>query len=372
MHFECLAQDGAARLGRLRLRSGEVATPAFMPVGTLGAVKGLSARQLHELGVQMLCANSFHLALRPGLDVIRSHGGLHGFCGYKGCILTDSGGFQAMSLGGRLTNDGTALRLRSPHDGAQVLLDPATVMACQQVLRPDIAMVFDECTAYPADHHTAQASMERSMGWAEHCRAVMQDDDIALFGIVQGGIYPDLRAHSLERLMSMGFEGLAIGGLAVGETAAERLQVLDALCPLMPPHKPRYLMGVGRPLDILEAVRRGVDLFDCVIPSRHARNGQLFTMQGIVRIRNAAHGAARAPVETGCPCPACHDGLSLAFLHHLERNGDPLWVQLATAHNVSFYMRLLLMIRQAIGQGTLEALHRHAREQLETSAPVAY
>ena len=371
MHFECLAQDGAARLGRLGLRSGAVATPAFMPVGTLGAVKGLSARQLHELGVEMLCANSFHLALRPGLEVIRSHGGLHGFCGYQGCMLTDSGGFQVMSLGGRLSPDGSCIRLRSPYDGAHVLLDPATVMTWQKVLRPDIAMVFDECTAYPADHHTALASMVRSMEWAQRCRLLMQEDDIALFGIIQGGIYPDLRAQSLERLLSMGFDGLAIGGLAVGETAAERLEVLDALCPLMPSCTPRYLMGVGRPLDILEAVRRGVDLFDCVIPSRHARNGQLFTMQGIKRIRNAAHGTARAPVETGCPCPACRDGLSLAFLHHLERIRDPLWVQLATAHNISFYMRLMLMIRQAIAKGTLAALHR-SMEQLEDSAPVAY
>lgn len=372
MLFERLAQDGAARLGRLQLRSGTVETPAFMPVGTLGAVKGLGARQLRELGVQLLCANSFHLMLRPGLDVIAAHGGLHDFCGFPGCILTDSGGFQAMSLGAKLTSNGTALRLRSPHDGAMVILDPDTVMATQQVLRPDIAMVFDECTAYPADHSTAAASMKRSMGWAQRCREVMRDDVIALFGIIQGGIHPDVRIDSLRQLEPMGFEGLAIGGLAVGETAAERLQTLDVLCPLMPTCKPRYLMGVGRPLDILEAVLRGVDMFDCVIPSRHARNGQLFTMQGIVRIRNAIHRATLTPIETDCPCPACHAGSSLAFLHHLERNGDPLWVQLATAHNVSFYMRLLAMIREAIGSGTLDTLYHQCLGRLDAPAPVAY
>jgi queuine tRNA-ribosyltransferase len=372
MHFECLARDGSARRGRLQLRSGTVETPAFMPVGTLGTVKGLGARQLRELGTQMLCANSFHLMLRPGLDVITAHGGLHGFCGFRGCILTDSGGFQAMSLGATLTSDGTALRLRAPHDGTMVTLDPDTVMATQQVLRPDIAMVFDECTAYPADHATAAASMARSMQWAKRCREVMQDDGIALFGIIQGGIHADLRADSLHQLEPMGFEGLAIGGLAVGETATERLYVLDALSPQMPTHLPRYLMGVGRPMDILEAVLRGVDLFDCVIPSRHARNGQLFTMQGIVRIRNAINRTSLSPIEADCPCPACRDGLSLAFLHHLERTGDPLWVQLGTAHNVSFYMRLLGMIREAIVAGTLDKLHGHCLASLDQAVPVAY
>jgi queuine tRNA-ribosyltransferase len=300
-------------------------------------------------------------------------GGLHRFMNWDKPILTDSGGFQVMSLGSlvKITEEGVSFQ--SHIDGSKHFVSPERSIEIQRLLGSDIVMAFDECTRHPATHEEAARSMRLSMRWAKRSReAFEQNPAPALFGIQQGSLYPDLRRESAGRLIEIGFEGYAIGGLAVGEGQQAMFEALDYAPELLPDEKPRYLMGVGKPSDIIGAVLRGVDMFDCVLPRRHARNGQLFTMQGIVRIRNSVNRANLAPNETDCPCHACHDGSSLAFLHHLERNGDPLWVQLATAHNVSFYMRLLAMIREAIGAGTLDRLYHQCLGRLDAPAPVAY
>lgn len=367
--FELLATDGAARRGRLVLTRGSIDTPAFMPVGTYGTVKAMTPEDLSGLGAQIILGNTFHLFLRPGLEVIEAHGGLHGFMQWHGPILTDSGGFQVFSLAKmrRLSEQG--VRFRSPVDGSEVFLSPEESMRIQRVLRSDIAMSFDECTPYPASESQARESMELSMRWAQrgHRSYCSQDPPGLLYGIVQGGMHASLRLASLEALERIDFPGLAIGGLAVGEPESQRLAVLEGLVPHMPAHKPRYLMGVGRPQDVLAAVLRGVDLFDCVMPTRHARNAHLFTRSGVINIRNAAHRLDTRPIEEGCTCHTCTH-FSRAYLRHLDRCNEILGARLNTLHNLHFYQRLMGEIRAAIAAGELAGYARDFHQRLSAGA----
>ncbi|HET7611023.1 MAG TPA: tRNA guanosine(34) transglycosylase Tgt [Rhodanobacteraceae bacterium] len=355
MHFELLANDGNARRGRITLPRGNLETPAFMPVGTYGSVKAMTPRDLRGVGVQIILGNTFHLWLRPGLEVIGEFGGLHRFIGWDGPILTDSGGFQVFSLAGRrkLTEEGVAFA--SPVDGSRVFLSPEESMRIQAVLDSDIVMAFDECTPYtvdgqPVDAGAVRDSMELSLRWAARSRRAFDElgNGNALFGIVQGGVHGGLRARSAEGLLEIGFDGYALGGLAVGEPEAERNATLEAAVPRLPDDKPRYLMGVGRPEDIVEAVRRGIDMFDCVMPTRHARNGFLFTRAGTLRIRNAQFAKDPRPIEEGCACYACANGFSRAYLRHLDRCGEMLGPQLATIHNLHHYLDLMRELRASI------------------------
>ncbi len=356
MQFELLASEGAARRGRLQFARGCVETPAFMPVGTYGTVKAMTPEELTVSGAEIILGNTFHLFLRPGLEVIAAHGGLHGFMHWDRPILTDSGGFQVFSLAEmrKLTEEGA--RFRSPIDGSTVFLSPEESMRIQRVLRSDIAMSFDECTRYPATAAEARTSMELSMRWARRGFEAYHREEPpgTLFGIVQGGVHGELRAASLAALEEIGFAGLAVGGLAVGESAGERDEVLAGLMPLMPRHKPRYLMGVGRPEDIVAAVSHGIDMFDCVMPTRHARNGHLFVRGGVVNIRNAAHTADTGPVESDCACYTCRN-YSRSYLRHLDKCGEILGSRLNTIHNLFFYQRLMSEIRAAIAAGTFAA-----------------
>ena len=356
MSFLLEAQDGAARRGRMDFPRGSVETPAFMPVGTYGTVKAMTPEDLEAIGAQIILGNTFHLFLRPGLDVIEAHHGLHGFIHWRRPILSDSGGFQVFSLAARAKLSEAGVRFRSPVDGAEVFLSPEESMRIQRVLRSDIAMSFDECTPYPATEADARASMELSMRWAsrgfqEYYRSEAPG---TLFGIIQGGVYRDLRRASLAALEGVGFAGLAVGGLAVGESQAERETVLEELLPHMPAHKPRYLMGVGRPEDILEAVRRGIDMFDCVMPTRHARNAHLFTRSGVINIRNAVHQRDTGPIEAGCDCYTCRH-YSRSYLRHLDKCNEILGAHLNTVHNLFFYQRLMREIRAAIEAQRLDA-----------------
>jgi queuine tRNA-ribosyltransferase len=354
--FELLATDGAARRGELTLAHGTVQTPAFMPVGTYGTVKAMTPEELEGLGAEIVLGNTFHLMLRPGVELIAAHGGLHGFMHWQRPVLTDSGGFQVFSLKSlrKITEDG--VRFRSPIDGGEVHLTPEDAMVVQIGLRSDIAMAFDECTPYPASEAEARQSMERSMRWAErgHRRYHRDEPPGGLFGIVQGGMYPQLRLASLEALLRADWPGLAIGGLAVGEPQDERLRILETLLPHMPAGRPRYLMGVGRPEDIVAAVRCGVDMFDCVMPTRHARNGHLFTAEGVINIRNAAHQHDLGPVDPACGCYTCRN-YSRAYLRHLDRCNEILGSRLNTIHNLAFYLGLMRRLRQAIEAGRLAA-----------------
>ena len=363
MKFELLGQNGAARRGRMTLAHGQVETPAFMPVGTYGTVKALTPEEVADCGAKIVLGNTFHLWLRPGLDVIAAHGGLHDFMNWSGPILTDSGGFQVFSLAElrRLTEEG--VHFRSPIDGDDVFLSPERSMEIQRVLNSDIVMVFDECTPYPADPDQARRSMELSLRWAARSRAAHEGNPNALFGIVQGGMYPDLRYRSLRGLQAIGFDGYAIGGLSVGEPLAERLAVLEALLPEMPTDRPRYLMGVGTPSDLVDAVAHGVDLFDCVMPTRNARNGHLFTHAGVVRIRNQIHRLDTGPLDPLCDCMTCRN-YSRAYLRHLERSQEILFARLASYHNTYYYQNLMARMRTAIVEQRFDAFRREfaARE----------
>ncbi|WP_241521268.1 tRNA guanosine(34) transglycosylase Tgt [Kineobactrum sediminis] len=354
MTFERTASDGAARRGRLQFPRGSVETPAFMPVGTYGTVKGMLPRDIRAIGAEIILGNTFHLWLRPGTDIIERHGDLHDFMGWDGPILTDSGGFQVFSLGAmrKITEQG--VKFRSPVDGAPVFLDPETSMAIQRSLGSDIVMIFDECTPYPATEPEARASMELSLRWAARSKAAHGNSPSALFGIVQGGMYQGLREQSLAGLEAIGFDGYAIGGLSVGEPKDEMVAVLDGLQPLLPEHKPRYLMGVGTPADLLEGVRRGIDMFDCVMPTRNARNGFIFTSRGILKLRNARHKTSTLPLDERCDCYTC-ENFSRAYLHHLDKCNEILGSQLNTIHNLRFYQNHMAGIRMAIEQGRLEA-----------------
>jgi queuine tRNA-ribosyltransferase len=365
MRFELLATDGAARRGRIAFARDTVETPAFMPVGTYGAVKSVTAEELRSIGAQIVLGNTFHLMLRPGMEVIRLHGGLHRFMHWDGPILTDSGGFQVFSLEGlrKITEQGA--EFRSPVDGAAVMLTPERSIEVQHELDADIVMVFDECTPYPAERSAARQSMQLSLRWAKRSRGRFDElkqrhgGDAALFGIVQGGIYPELRAESLAGIAAIGFEGYAIGGLAVGEPEPERLEVLDALAPQLPADRPRYLMGVGTPADLIRSVARGVDLFDCVIPTRHARNGQLFTSEGRINIRNSRFRTDTAPPDPACACYTCRH-YTRAYLRHLQQCNEMLGSRLATLHNLHFYQRLMADSRIAIEQGRFAEFARAA------------
>lgn len=354
MRFECSARDGAARRGRLVFERGVVETPAFMPVGTCGAVKGMLPRDLEASGAQIVLGNTFHLWLRPGTEVIAAHGDLHDFMHWSAPILTDSGGFQVFSLGAMREISEAGVSFRSPVDGAGVFLDAETSLAVQHALGSDIVMIFDECTPYPASPEQARQSMERSLRWARRSRAAHGERPAALFGIVQGGLYEDLRRRSLDGLQNIGFDGYAVGGLSVGEPKDLMLAVLDGLAPHMPDDAPRYLMGVGTPADLLEGVRRGMDMFDCVMPTRNARNGHLFTAGGIVRIRNAVHRHSAAPLDDSCDCYTCQH-FSRAYLHHLDKCNEMLGAQLNTIHNLRYYQNHMRGIRAAIAQGRLDA-----------------
>jgi len=355
IHDEC----GAARRGTLTFRRGEIRTPVFMPVGTYGTVKSVTPEEVAADGAEIILGNTFHLMLRPGTEVIRAHGGLHEFMNWHRPILTDSGGFQVFSLAAmrKLTEEG--VRFQSPVNGDEVMLTPERSMEVQHELNADITMIFDECTPYPATHEEAQASMALSLRWAARSRtrfdelkSAEPERGEALFGIVQGGVHDDLRAASRAGLVEIGFDGYAVGGLAVGEPEHERNAVLDALMPGMPRNAPRYLMGVGTPVDIVEAVLRGIDMFDCVIPTRHARNGQLFTSQGNVKFRHARYRDDTSPPDPACGCYTCAH-YSLAYLRHLEKCGEILGPRLATIHNLHYYQRLMSDIRAAIADGSL-------------------
>jgi queuine tRNA-ribosyltransferase len=361
MKFDLLAGDGRARRGRLAFARGTIETPAFMPVGTYGSVKAVLPRDLVAIGAEIILGNTFHLFLRPGHDVIGDFGGLHRFIGWDRPILTDSGGFQVFSLAHQRKITEQGVTFASPVDGSKVFLGPEESMRIQHVLDSDIAMIFDECTPYliddvPATAEQARTSMELSLRWAVRSRRAFDElgNRNALFGIVQGGMYPELRKRSLDGLVGIGFDGYAIGGLAVGEPEAERNAMLDVLDPLLPRERPRYLMGVGRPEDIVAAVCRGVDLFDCVMPTRNARNGFLFTRGGTLRIRNAKYARDTRPIEPGCACYACANGFSRAYLRHLDRCNEILANQLATIHNLHHYQRLMASLREAIAAGQLE------------------
>jgi queuine tRNA-ribosyltransferase len=354
MKFEPGKSDGAARCGQLHFRRGVVQMPAFMPVGTYGSVKSVTPEEVAQCGADIILGNTFHLMLRPGTQIIRQHGGLHEFMNWHGPILTDSGGFQVFSLTAiaKLSEEG--VKFRSPVDGDEVFLTPEKSMQVQHDLNADVAMVFDECTPYPVTEDEARESMEMSLRWANRSRrhfdALKEEEPDrceALFGIVQGGISHSLRKESLDGLREIGFDGYAIGGLAVGEPGHERIDVLDHLLAIMPADKPRYLMGVGTPLDIADAVSRGVDMFDCVMPTRHARTGHLFTSQGIVKIRNARYATDTGPLDPHCDCYTCRN-YSLAYLRHLEKCGEILGSRLGTIHNLHYYQKLMIDIRAAI------------------------
>jgi queuine tRNA-ribosyltransferase len=364
MKFQVTHTDGSARRGELSLAHGKVQTPIFMPCGTYGSVKGMLPTLLDEIGVQILLGNTFHLMLRPGTSVIEQHGGLHGFMGWQGPILTDSGGFQVFSLGDLRKISEEGVKFRSPINGDEVFLGPELSIQIQMSLDSDIAMVFDECTPYPADEKTVRESMQLSLRWAARCKEAFSNArpgdtpggrslpagdraGNALFGIVQGGVYPGLRQASLEGLLDIGFDGYAIGGLSVGEPKAEMMATIEALVPAMRHDKPRYLMGVGTPQDLVECVRRGVDMMDCVMPTRNARNGHLFTSSGVVRIRNAVHKTDTAPLDQRCDCYTCSN-FSRAYLHHLDRCGEILGAELNTLHNLHYYLALMTGLRSAI------------------------
>ena len=354
MKFQLHRTDGHARRGALTLTHGTVETPAFMPVGTYGTVKGMAPTELEEVGAKIVLGNTFHLWLRPGLEVIRAHGGLHRFMGWKGPILTDSGGFQVFSLGAlrKMSEEGVAFQ--SPVNGDRMFLTPEESMAIQRALDSDIVMVFDECTGYPASHELAAESMRLSLRWAARSKAAHAGNANALFGIVQGGMYEDLRDDSLAGLVAQGFDGYAVGGVSVGEPKEDMARIVAHTGPRLPPDRPRYLMGVGTPEDIVEAVSQGFDMFDCVLPTRNARNGWLFTRRGDVKIKNARHRDDTGPLDPECACYTCRN-FSRAYLHHLHRANEILGARLNTTHNLHYYLELMAGLREAIAGGSLAA-----------------
>jgi queuine tRNA-ribosyltransferase len=353
MKFVVQQTDSSARRGRLTFERGTVETPAFMPVGTYGTVKAMSPEELRELGAQIILGNTFHLMLRPGMEVMRVHGGLHRFMHWDGPILTDSGGFQVWSLGQLRKISEQGVTFQSPVNGDRIFMGPEESMAVQQALGADIIMIFDECTPYPASEEQARASMELSLRWAERSKRAHASHPSALFGIVQGGMYTHLRQASLAGLKKIGFDGYALGGLSVGEPKEEMLRVLDSIASELPADRPRYLMGVGTPEDLVEAVRRGMDMFDCVLPTRNARNGWLFTQDGAVKIRNSRYAADTGPVDAHCDCYTCRN-YSRAYLRHLQQCNEILGARLATIHNLYYYQALMRGLRQAIEQKRLD------------------
>ncbi len=376
IEFNLLRQEGAARRGRLTMDRGVIETPAFMPVGTYGTVKAMTPEELDSLGAQIILGNTFHLMLRPGTEVIAAHGGLHGFMHWQKPILTDSGGFQVFSLAAmrKITDEG--VRFQSPIDGSPVRLTPEDSMDVQRALGSDIAMCFDDCTPWPATEEQARDSMERSMRWAARSHAHYYRGEPGgadapprgnLFGIIQGGMHAPLRQASLDALLEVGFPGYAIGGLAVGEPEEVRLAIIEAVEPFIPRDRPRYLMGVGRPEDLLAAVARGVDMFDCVMPTRHARNGHLFTSTGVLNIRNAAHIADTGPIDPECGCYTCRN-YSRAYLRHLDKCNEILGARLNTLHNLYFYLDLMRRMRAALDEGRFAAFARETLARRQAAA----
>lgn len=362
MKFDLLATDRLARRGTLTFDRGIVQTPVFMPVGTYGTVKAMTPAQVESIGAEIILGNTFHLMLRPGSEIIGSHGGLHKFMHWEKPILTDSGGFQVFSLAALRKLSEQGVTFQSPVNGDSIFLGPEESMAVQLDLNTDVAMIFDECTPYPATEKEARESMQLSLRWAARCRQAfdaLRDVEAprgdALFGIVQGGMYEALRDESLEGLEALNFDGMAIGGLAVGEPETDRLRILEHTLPRMAKGKPRYLMGVGTPADIVKAVQRGVDMFDCVMPTRHARNGHLFTSEGTLKIRNARFTRDEGPLDPACGCYTCQN-FSRSYLRHLEKCGEILGSTLNTIHNLAFYQDLMRRIRSAIELETLDAL----------------
>ncbi|SFU42436.1 tRNA-guanine transglycosylase [Nitrosomonas eutropha] len=357
MKFQLHCCDHHARRGTLTLAHGTIETPAFMPVGTYGAVKGLSPDELQTLGAEIILGNTFHLWLRPGLEVIEAHGGLHRFMHWDGPILTDSGGFQVFSLGALRKISEEGVRFRSPVNGDTCFLTPEESMRIQRVLNSDIVMIFDECTPYPVDMQIAEDSMQLSLRWAERSKAAHTGNTNALFGIVQGGMYESLRDRSVAGLCDTGFDGYAIGGLSVGEPKPEMQRILSHTAPQLPADKPRYLMGVGTPEDIVHAVEQGIDMFDCVLPTRNARNGWLYTSQGVLKLRNSRYRLDTSPPDENCDCYTCRH-FTRAYLHHLQRTGEMLGARLNSLHNLYYYQRLMSDIRKAIEAGQFEQFAR--------------
>jgi queuine tRNA-ribosyltransferase len=368
MKFELDKTDGRARRGRLIFDRGVVETPAFMPVGTYGTVKGMTPEELEKTGAQICLGNTFHLMLRPGTTIIRQHGDLHDFMNWDKPILTDSGGFQVFSLGDlrKITEEGVTFR--SPINGEKILLTPEKSMDVQRDLGSDIVMIFDECTPYPATEQEARLSMEMSLRWAKRSKDHHADNPSALFGIIQGGMYEDLRDISLEGLEEIGFDGYAIGGLSVGEPKEDMIRIIDHTAPKIPENKPRYLMGVGKPEDIVEAVRRGIDMFDCVMPTRNARNGHLFVTEGVIKIRNAKHKTDTGPLDENCDCYTCKN-YSRSYLHHLDKCNEILGAQLNTIHNLRYYQRVMEGLRNAIDNDELDEFVKEFYEQKGMPVP---
>ena len=367
MRYSIETANNLARVGSITLKKGKIITPAFMPVGTYGAVKSVTPEEVVESKADIILGNTFHLMLRPGSDIIKQHGGLHEFMNWKGPILTDSGGFQVFSLASLRTVSEEGVTFRSPIDGNEIFLSPELSMEIQHDLNSDITMIFDECTKYPANEEIAKQSMELSLRWAERSKQrfmELRNKDPnrgeAIFGIIQGGMYEELRRQSLRGLEALNFDGYAIGGLAVGESESERLKVLQDIIPYMEENKPRYLMGVGTPLDIAESVKLGIDMFDCVIPTRHARNGHLFTHRGVIKIRNAAHAKNTETLDPECDCYTCKN-YSLAYLRHLEKSNEMLGSRLSTIHNLHYYQTVMMNIREHIKMNSLESYVDHLR-----------
>ena len=367
MRYSIETANNLARVGSITLKKGKIITPAFMPVGTYGAVKSVTPEEVVESKADIILGNTFHLMLRPGSDIIKQHGGLHEFMNWKGPILTDSGGFQVFSLASLRTISEEGVTFRSPIDGNEIFLSPELSMEIQHDLNSDITMIFDECTKYPANEEIAKQSMELSLRWAERSKQRFEElrnkdpnRGEAIFGIIQGGMYEELRRQSLQGLEALNFDGYAIGGLAVGESESERLKVLRDIIPYMEENKPRYLMGVGTPLDIAESVKLGIDMFDCVIPTRHARNGHLFTHRGVIKIRNAAHAKNTEALDPECDCYTCKN-YSLAYLRHLEKSNEMLGSRLSTIHNLHYYQTVMMNIREHIKMDSLESYVDHLR-----------
>ncbi len=368
MQFELLGAEGKARRGRLTFPRGVVETPAFMPVGTYGTVKGMTPRDVQDIGAHIILGNTFHLWLRPGIEIMRRHGDLHDFMQWKGPILTDSGGFQVFSLGDlrKITEEG--VKFKSPIDGSTIFMDPEKSMEVQRALGSDIVMIFDECTPFPATETEAAESMRLSLRWAKRSKQAHGDSSSALFGIIQGGMHEQLRYESLDGLEQIGFDGYAIGGLSVGEPKEEMIRVLDFLPEKMPADKPRYLMGVGKPEDLVEGVLRGVDMFDCVMPTRNARNGHLFTSHGVVKIRNSRFKTDTRALDPECDCYTCQN-FSRSYLYHLDKCGEILGAHLNTIHNLRYYQNLMSGLRQAIEEGKLSAFVKQFYHKQEAGIP---
>ncbi|MCK5871962.1 MAG: tRNA guanosine(34) transglycosylase Tgt [Methylococcales bacterium] len=368
MKFTLKNTDGHARRGQLEFKRGTIQTPMFMPVGTYGTVKSLTPEELNNMGAQIILGNTFHLMLRPQMDVIKAHGDLHDFMHWEKPILTDSGGFQVFSLGAlrKITEKGVTFK--SPINGSKIFMGPEESMQVQRDLGSDIVMIFDECTPYPATYQEAADSMRLSLRWAKRSKAAHGDNPSALFGIVQGGMYDPLRQESLNELVNIGFDGYAIGGLSVGEPKDEMMATLEGLHTQMPKDKPRYLMGVGTPADLVESVRRGIDLFDCVMPTRNARNGHLFTSTGVIRIRNQQYKLDTRPLDESCACYTCQN-YSRAYLKHLDKCREMLGGRLNTIHNLHYYLKLMSDLRAAISTQTLDPFVKEFYHQQQKTTP---